>query len=468
MRSYEDIIAAKERYAPALGFQAQVDHEWLWPFQQHAVRWALRGGRRALFEDTGLGKSRQQLAWAHHVHEHTGERVLILAPLAVGPQTAHEAARVGLEGVTFAQSVEEARSARIVITNYDRIQRFEHEPWAGMVLDESSILKSFMGRTRAELTDYARSIPFRLACTATPSPNDVDELGNHAEWLGVCSRVEMLARFFVNDSSDTGTWVLKGHAVWPFWEWVASWAISARMPSDLGDYSDEGYVLPPLELRPHVVMGDLIEGREDGALFALGGLSATSIHDTKRKSVVARAQRTAEIINAEPDEPWLVWCETQYEADAVMKALGRGVEVSGSMSPETKAIRLLDFAEGRPGSILVTKPKIAGFGMNWQRCARMVFAGGSYSYEAFYQAVRRCWRFGQTRPVVAHVIMGFSEQAMWATVNTKADKHEDMRAQMIAASRREAKSSSILRGYHPNHTGRLPAWLTTTPKETTT
>ena len=464
MRTYEEIIASKERYAPASGFDADVNHDWLWPFQRHAVGWALKGGCRALFEDTGLGKSRQQLAWAHHVHRHTGERVLILAPLAVGPQTAQEAERVGLDGVVFAQSVEEAGNAPIVVTNYDRLPRFEHEPWAGVVLDESSILKSFMGRTRAELTAFARASPFRLACTATPSPNDVDELGNHAEWLGVSSRVEMLARFFVNDSADTGTWILKGHAVGPFWDWVASWAISARMPSDLGDFSDDGYVLPELDLRPHVVMGDLTTGREDGALFALGGVSATTIHETKRKSTDARAAKTAEIIAAEPDEPWLVWCETQYEADAVMKALGRGVEVSGSMSPETKTARLLDFAHGRPGSILVTKPKIAGFGMHWQNCARMVFAGGSYSYEAFYQAVRRCWRFGQTRPVVAHVLMGFSEQALWQTVNSKADKHQDMREQMIAASRRANRTASALRAYTPTHAGRLPSWLVSTPE----
>jgi hypothetical protein len=460
MNEYREIIARKQQFAPSVGFDAVVNHPWMWPFQNHAVAWALNGGRRALFEDTGLGKSRQQLAWAHHVHMHTGGRVVIFAPLAVGPQTAQEAAKVGLPGVVFAQDPAQAGSASVVVTNYDRLDRFAHEEWAGMVLDESSILKSFMGRTRAELTDYARPIPYRLACTATPSPNDIDELGNHAEWLGVCSRLDMLARFFVNDSSDTGTWILKGHAVGPFWDWVASWAVSARMPSDLGPFSDDGYVLPPLELVPHVIMGDLSTGREDGQLFALGGVSATSIHGTKRKSTAARATKCAELVNDEPNEPWLVWCETQYEADAVMEAIPRATEVSGSMSPETKASRLLSFAEGRPGSVLVTKPKIAGFGMNWQNCARMVFAGGSYSYEAFYQAVRRCWRFGQTRPVTAHILMGFSEQALWQTVNAKADKTTDMREQMIAASKRANRPATALRGYHPNHAGRLPTWLT--------
>lgn len=465
MRSYEAIIAAKERYAPAEGFRADVEHHWLWPFQRHAVRWALEGGRRALFEDTGLGKSRQQLAWSHHVHQHTGERVLILAPLAVGPQTAREADRVGLDGVAFAQTPQEAGDARIVVTNYDSLHRFDHEPFAGVVLDESSILKSFMGRTRAELTEFAARAPFRLACTATPSPNDVDELGNHAEWLGVSSRSEMLARFFVNDSSDTGTWVLKGHAVRPFWDWVSSWALSARMPSDIGPYDDSAYVLPPLNIERHVVMGDLVTGREDGALFALGGVSATSIHATKRKSTSARAAKVADIIASEPEEPWLVWCETQYEADAVMAAVHGAVEVSGSMSPETKAARLLGFADATGPAVLVTKPKIAGFGMNWQNCARMIFAGGTYSYEAFYQAVRRCWRFGQTRPVTVHVLMGFAEQAMWKAVTEKTERHNDMKEQMIEASRRASRAAAALRSYNPSHNGRLPSWLVSHPEE---
>lgn len=464
MRTYEEIIASKERYAPAAGFHVDVTDEWLMPFQRHIVQWAIEGGRRAVFADTGLGKSRMQLRWSQAIVNHTGGRVLILAPLAVGPQTVREASVVGIGGVVFARTPEEAGDASIIVTNYDSLDKWDSVEFAGVALDESSILKSFAGSTKTRLCDRFKRTPYRSCFTATPAPNDVDELGNHAEWLGVSSRVEMLARFFVNDSADTGTWILKGHAVGPFWDWVASWAISARMPSDLGDFSDDGYVLPDLDLRPHVVMGDLTTGREDGALFALGGVSATTIHETKRKSTDARAAKTAEIIAAEPDEPWLVWCETQYEADAVMKALGRGVEVSGSMSPETKTARLLDFAHGRSGSILVTKPKIAGFGMNWQNCARMVFAGGSYSYEAFYQAVRRCWRFGQTRPVVAHVLMGFSEQALWQTVNSKADKHQDMREQMFAASRRATRTASALRAYTPTHAGRLPSWLVSTPE----
>lgn len=456
---YDDLVAQKHISAPLVGFQADMDEPWLYPFQRHAVRWALAGGRRALFEDTGLGKSRQQLAWADHVCRHTGGRVIILAPLAVGPQTVREAAAVGLPGVVFARRPEEASDAKIIVTNYDSLAHFEGFDFAGIVLDESGILKSFRGSTRAALTAFAADIPYRLACTATPSPNDVDELGNHAEWLGMGTRVEMLSRFFINDSSDTGTWILKGHAVRSFWDWVASWATSARLPSDVGNYDDSGYILPALRLHPEVVAGDLAEGRADGVLFALAGVSATSIHGTKRRSTPSRARRAAEIVAREPAEPWLIWCETQYEADAVMSAIPRAVEVAGSMSPEIKAARLLGFADALPGAILVTKPKIAGYGLNWQGCARMIFAGGSYSYESFYQAVRRCWRFGQLRPVDVYVLMGYAEQVMWTTVIGKSDRHGEQREQMIAASRRCHDQHATLGRYNPTHTARLPAWL---------
>lgn len=460
MDPYLDLIARKERYAPAVGFDADVTEPWLFPFQQHAVRWALAGGRRALFEDTGLGKTRQELAFADQVARHTGGRVLVLAPLAVGAQTVQEAGVVGLDGVVFARRPGDT-AARIVVTNYDSLDHFRAEDFAGVVLDESSILKSFMGATRADLTAFAWGIPYRLAATATPAPNDVEELGNHAEWLGVGTRVEMLAQFFVNDSSDTGTWILKGHAVRPFWDWVASWALSAGLPSDIGAYSDDGYILPPLDIKQHVVQGDLTQGRADGQLFGFGGVSATTIHGTKRRSLTDRVAAVVDIVRAEPTEPWTVWCETNDESRAVTAALSGAVEVTGSMPGDVKADRLLAFAEGRPGSILVTKPSIAGFGMNWQRCARVVFAGGTYSFEAFYQAIRRSWRFGQLRPVHVHVVMGLAEQAQWVSVVEKSYAHTDIKSEMLAASRRAQARTARLRGYHPTHIGRLPGWLTT-------
>lgn len=456
--TYEELIASKQRYAPAVGFNTTIDHPWLFPFQRHAVQWALAGGRRALFEGTGLGKTRQELAFADAVARHTGGRVILFAPLAVGPQTVREAASVGLDGVAFAQRPSDAGSARIVVTNYDRLDEWAPDDFAGVILDESSILKGFTGSTRAALTSFAATIGYRLAATATPSPNDVEELGTHAEWLGMGTRVEMLSRFFVNDSADTGTWILKGHAIGPFWDWVSSWALSADRPSDIGPYDDTAYNLPDLRVHSHVVDTDI--AGTDGSLFAFGGTSATTIHATKRKSLAARVARAAEIIGAERDEPWTVWCDTNDESAALAAAIPGSVEVTGAMSPEVKASRLLDFADGRPGSVLITKAKIAGFGMNWQRCARVLFVGGTYSYEAFYQAVRRSWRFGQLRPVDVHVIMGFAEQVMWQTVTGKADRHADMKVNMIAASRRSQVRATTMRGYNPTHRSTIPTWLT--------
>lgn len=461
MDPYQAVLARKERYAPAEGFATEVNEPWMFPFQNHAVQWALAGGRRALFEDTGLGKSRQQLAFADRVQRHTGGRVLILAPLAVGPQTVAEAESVGLEGVAFSRSPD-TTTARIVVTNYDNLDKFDAVEVAGVVLDESSILKSFMGSTKLALCERFAATPFRLACTATPAPNDILEIGNHSEFLGILSSHQMIARWFINDTTEMGKYRLKGHAVGPFWDWVASWALCAGKPSDIGPFDDTRYNLPPLNLHKHVVETDIVSGAAEGSLFRMGGLSATKIHGEKRLTTTARAAKVAELIAAEPDEPWLVWCETNYEAEAVMAAVPHAVEVSGSMSSDVKAERLLGFCKG---GVLLTKPKIAGLGMNWQHCARVVFAGGSYSFEAFYQAVRRCWRFGQTRPVDAHVILAFTEQALWEVVSGKADAHDSMKLAMFAASRRAQSRHSAMRDYHPTHVGRLPSWLVSTHPE---
>lgn len=458
MRSYEDIIAAKERYAPAVGFRADITDDWLFPFQRHIVRWALEGGRRAVFADTGLGKSRMQLRWAQAVADHTGGRVLILAPLAVGPQTVQEAQRVGLEGVVFAQSAHEAGDARIVVTNYDALSKFDALEVAGVVLDESSILKAFVGATKVKLCERFRQTPFRLCATATPAPNDHLELGNHADFLGILSSHQMIARWFINDTSQMGTYRLKGHAVRSFWDWVASWAMCAGKPSDVGPYSDDGYILPPLNLVRHVVDVDLVEGRKDGELFRLASLSATGLHREKRRTASARAEKTAAIVAEKSGAPWLVWCETDYEAEELMRVLPGAVEVSGSMPAHTKSDRLLGFVDR--GGVLVTKPKIAGYGMNFQHCADMVVSGGSYSYESFYQLVRRCYRFGQSRPVNVHVVMAVTEQPMWDVVNGKAADHEGMKREMFAASRRAQSRTASMLDYHPAHTGRLPTWLT--------
>lgn len=460
---YHEVLAAKAKSAPIAGFKCRTEREWLFPVQQHAVRWALSGGRRALFMDTGMGKSRMQLAWADSVCTNTGGRVLALAPLAVGPQTVREADRVGLAGVRFARNPSDAAGDRIVVTNYDNAEKFDPADFSGVVLDESSILKSFTGATTASLISSFRSTPYKLACTATPAPNDFTEFGTHAEFLGICTRSEMLSRYFVNDLSDTKKWRLKGHAITPFWEWVSSWAICAGKPSDLGDFSDDGYILPPLEMHRHIVNVDIRDGAGAGMLFRSGALSATGMHAEKRRTTPDRAAYVARLIAEEPDEPWLIWCDTQYEADALTAAIPHAVEVSGSMSQEVKADRLLGFADR--GGVLITKPKIAGFGMNWQHCARVVFAGGSYSYEAFYQAIRRCWRFGQIRPVQAHVVLAQTEQSIWSVVSAKSDDHAEMKARMFEASRSQQLRDVRMNGYNPTHRGRIPAWVFSHPKE---
>lgn len=463
--SYEEHIARKGIVVPLAGFDVIEDRPWLYPFQRDTVAWALKLGRSAIFADTGLGKTRMQLAWASRVVERLrtegrSPTVLLLAPLAVGAQTVREAERVGLTDVRLVRSQDDV-SDGINVVNYDVLHKFDLPAFGGVVLDESSILKSYTGTTKRALVEGCKDVPYRLACTATPAPNDHLELGNHAEFLGVMSSHQMIARWFISDQSEMGTYQLKGHAVRPFWDWVASWARCIGVPSDIGPYSDAGYVLPRLDVQIHHVAVDIVDGRADGALFREIELSATSIHREKRRTASERARRVAELVSAEPGEAWLVWCETNYEAEALTAVLPGAVEVSGDQTPEVKADRLLGFAER--GGILITKPKIAGFGMNWQNCARIAFVGGSYSYEAFYQAVRRCWRFGQPREVVCHVVMATTEAAMWRVVHGKSEAHGEMKQSMFAASRRAAARAAATIDYHPTHIAPLPKWLESRP-----
>jgi hypothetical protein len=458
---YTAILERKARYAQPAGFRAEVAEPWLFPFQRRSCEWALHGGRRALFLSTGLGKTRVQLAWADRVQRHTGGRVLILAPLAVGPQTEREAAAIGMPGVRFSRTADV--DARIVVTNYDSLDHFDNTALDGVVTDESSILKAYTGAIKQRLCERFKDTPYRLCATATPSPNDHLELGNHSEFLGILSSHQMIARWFINDTSAMGKYRLKGHAETAFWDWVASWAICATMPSDIDpSYDDTPYHLPPLNMHRQLVSVDIRDDK--GGLFRQPDMSATGVHKEKRRTVEARAARAAELVAAEPAEPWLIWCDTDYEADALMRVLPKSaVEVSGPMSQDVKAKRLLNFADN--GGILVTKAKIAGYGLNLQGCARTIFAGGSYSFEAFYQALRRNWRFGQTRPVEAHVILAYTEQHLWNVVAGKAENHQTMNAAMLAATRRAQGRHSAMSEYEPAHRGRLPAWLTSSHGE---
>jgi hypothetical protein len=462
LADYRGLIAAKRIAFVPRGMEtipslnpALKDH------QRHAVEFALKAGCAALFLDTGLGKTLCALEWGRIVVEHTGRPVLMLAPLAVAAQHEREAVKFGIDAKAVREP-DEITTPRVYITNYDRLAKFDADQFAGVILDESSILKSFHGATTKALIATFKHTPFRLCCTATPAPNDHAELGQHSEFLGVMSQSQMLTRWFIHDSADTGNWRMKGHAVQDFWNWVASWARCVSKPSDLG-FSDDGYDLPALDLKRHIVEADrsLDAGAEkDGQarLFRMPDTSATSIHREKRMTTDARADVIADLVAKEPNEAWVVWCDTDYEADALADRIPGAVEVRGSMSPEVKEANLTMFSTGQV-RVIITKPSIAGFGLNWQHSARMAFVGLSFSYESFYQAVRRCWRFGQSRPVSVHVACADTEESIWQIVSRKAGDHDAMKLEMTAAMARASHSVPEQAPYQPAKPLALPQWI---------
>lgn len=425
----------------------------LFQFQRDVVRFLLETGRAAAFLDTGLGKTAVQLEWANHVPG----RVLILAPLAVAKQTQREACK--LLGMDILHSRDgRIGDEKVTITNYERAELFDLRRYDGIVLDESSILKSFMGRTKEWLCDSFSNHPWRLACTATPAPNDYMELGNHSAFLGVMPANEMLSRWFINDTMNFGNYRLKGHAEDSFWQWVASWAACVSTPSDLG-YDDGAYALPPLNMAHHLVEADLSTDAPDGFLFDVPEMSATSMHKEKRRSLSQRAGKAADLVKTNSGA-WIVWCETNEEADALKAEIPEAVEVRGSDSPERKEDALDAFSRGDE-RIIITKPSLAGFGLNWQHCQNVIFASLSYSYEQFYQAVRRSWRFGQTKPVNVNVILSSIELKLWETVAEKMRAHDDMKRAMRAASKAFAQGihHNVKLDYNPKHIGTLPSWI---------
>jgi len=424
--SYSEFLARKAWRTTDSGFVASDLPAGLFPFQADLVRWACRRGRAGLFVDTGLGKTAMQLAWAAEVARHTGHPVLILSPLAVAAQTVREASKFGMAATLCRDGADVTNG--INVTNYDRLHRFDPEMFGGVVLDESSCLKDFTSATRTTLIDAFRSTPHKLCCTATPAPNDFTELGNHAEFLGVMTRTEMLAMYFTHDGGSTQDWRIKGHAQRDYWRWVCSWAAAVKRPSDLG-YDDSAFVLPPLEIRETVVPATIEQARSQGRLFVDLAETLSDQRQARRGSLDDRVARCAAIVNAEPGEQWLVWCELNAEGDALTAAIPGAVQVAGADSAESKEQRILDFAEGR-SRVLVSKPSICGHGVNLQQCARIAFVGLTHSFEQFYQAVRRCWRFGQTRPVDCHIIVGEAEGPVRDNLRRKQADAERMAAAM--------------------------------------
>ena len=421
---YDQFVSKKRRSELATGHKPADLNEYLKPFQHAIVSWAVRSGRAAVFADTGLGKTIMQLSWASEVQRHTGCKVLILAPLAVSEQTIEEGQKFGIE-VQRVPHGQDIPHDGVWITNYERMESIDFTELSGIVLDESSILKAHDGKTRQRIIDASQGVPYRLSCTATPSPNDFEELGNQCEFLGVMKRTEMLATYFVNDTGDTGTWRLKGWGQSRFWEWMGTWAVVVRNPSDIG-FEGAEYVLPPLEYHEHVVSTDKI-GDE---LFARPAMTLQERRKAQRDSLQERCKALAEVVNADPSEPWIIWCHLNDEAEMLQSLIPGSVNVQGSDSVESKAKNLLGFSHG-DCRVMISKPKIAGFGMNWQHCARMAFVGLDDSFEKFYQAVRRCYRFGQKRSVHVHLFTSETEGQILVNLKRKESQHHEMSSSMI-------------------------------------
>jgi DNA modification methylase len=426
---YDEFVASKSRKAQASGFEPMPFTGPLFDWQKQVVAWAIRKGRAALFEECGLGKTLQQLEWADQVSKHTGKPVLILTPLAVARQTESESSKFGYSARMAYDALDVTNG--VVITNYDKLDHFDDVYFAGVVLDESSILKNFTGKTRRRLTDRFAETRFRLCCTATPSPNDYTEFGQHADFLGVCSPAQMLATYFINDTFNTGDWRLKKHAEKAFWEWVSSWAACISKPSDIG-FDDTGYILPPLNLQTRIVDVNEVEGRDESELFRVATLSATTMHQELRMTAENRVAEVAKLVN-ESSESWLVWCNTNLESDLLAEAIPDAVEVRGSDTTKFKETAIADFLDGKK-RVMISKAGMMGYGLNFQHCRNVAFVGLSYSFEDLYQALRRSYRFGQTQEVNAYVIHAATEGAIMKTIRRKMEQHIEMQEQMKIAA----------------------------------
>lgn len=424
MKDYGDFLKGKAIKDKPTGMADVPElNPMLFDFQRDIVRWALRRGRAAIFADCGTGKTPMQLEWARRVAEHTGGRVIIFAPLAVAHQTIREGVKFGVH-VEYCRDGGTMPNSQVIITNYEMMHHFNAAEFSGVVLDESSILKSHTGKYRTELVESFGTVPFRLACTATPAPNDFMELGNHAEFIGAMTRTEMLSMFFVHDGGDTSKWRLKGHAETEFWKWLCSWAVMIRKPSDLG-YDNGKFTLPALRMHEHVVRGSIIPGD----LIPMQASTLSERQSARRSTIEQRCRVVADMVNAS-DEPWLVWCDLNAESAMLASMIPDAVEVTGNDSQSVKESRIDAFSDGT-ARVLVSKPSICGFGMNWQHCANMAFTGLSDSYEKFYQAVRRCWRFGQDREVHAHIVTAETEGAVVANIQRKEEDAEKMAESMV-------------------------------------
>ena len=462
-KTYEEFLETKRLAAVSCGFAVKKEDicPKLYEWQQDIVIWALKKGRAALFELCGAGKTGQQLEWAHHVALHTGKPVLVLCPLSVAEQTRREAVKFGIPDVKVVRRQDEVING-INVTNYEILNHFDCSVFGGVVVDESSCIKNFSGTLRNEIIDSFKYTPYRLSCTATPAPNDYMELGNQAEFLGVMSRTEMLATYFIHDGGETSKWRLKGHAQDKFWEWMASWACVLTNPSDLG-YDGTDYVLPPLNTYQHTVKYEENLIGDNYSLFAGIAETLNDRREARRNSLTDRCQLAADIVAEKLDESFILWTDLNAEADELKRIIPGSVEVRGTDSPEYKSEQLNKFALGQT-RVLITKSLIAGYGMNFQTCHNMIFVGISDSWENYFQSVRRCWRYGQEHEVNVHIITSEAEGA----VKDNIERKEKQAAYMIAEMVKYTKSilEEEIRGtvristpYNPQIIMELPDWL---------
>lgn len=453
---YKAFLEAKTERFAGVGFGPEDLNPHLMPFQRDIVRWACMKGRAAVFSDCGTGKSIMQLAWADAVSEFTGGNALILAPLSVAQQTVQEAEKFGIEA---AYSRTGKPAGRITTANYEMLHHFTAKDFSAVVLDESSILKAVDGKTRTQIIETFRDTEFRLACTATPAPNDFMELGNHSQFLGIMNQNEMLAKYFFHDGGETQDWTLKGHAEEEFWKWVCSWAVMLRKPSDIG-HKDDGFVLPKLHTIQHTVSVATRARANDLFGNVIVASTLNEQRDARRESLSARVAECAAMVNAD-SEPWLVWCDLNAEGDALEAAIPGSVQVSGSDSLDAKVEKIRKFLSGE-ARVLVTKPKVAGMGLNLQHCAKEAFVGVTHSFEAYYQAVRRCWRFGQTREVFVHLFCSEREGPVLDSLKRKEEDAAVMVAEMLKHVSIHQDIAQTIRehdDYNPQQDIRFPDWL---------
>jgi hypothetical protein len=453
--AYRDFLERKSQADGMDGFDPVWMPDFLFHFQRELVTWAVKKGRAAIFADCGLGKTPMQLVWAENVRRHTGKPVLLATPLAVSYQTQTEAAKFGLDA---AVSRDGSIVAGITITNYERLHHFDPEQFGGVVCDESSAIKAFDGTRRAIVTEFLRTRRYRLLCTATAAPNDYIELGTSSEALGYLGYMDMLGRFFVNDMKNAAAryrgqtlkWRFKGHAAQPFWRWVSSWARAMRRPSDFG-FSDDGFILPDLILKQHVISGLY---RPDGELFERPANDIREERVEARRTLTQRCERAAELLT--DAETAVAWCQLNNEGNLLAQIVRDSVQVSGDDDVDKKEETLVAFGRGQI-RVLITKPVIGAWGLNWQHCNRMTFFP-SHSYEQYYQAVRRCWRFGQKRSVSVDIVTTDGGINALRNLQRKSAQADQMFTELVAHMRDELK---IQRTSDFNRAVEVPAWLTT-------